>query len=55
MAELLLDESILWWVFLPIVYVTLTLSIVRTYYSKYSAYKTSKKAIKQLSVYREHE
>lgn len=55
MTELLLDERILWWVFLPIVYVTLSLSIVRMYYSKYSAYKTTKKAIKQAGLYRDHE
>lgn len=55
MTELLLDERILWWVFLPIVYVTLSLSIVRMYYSKYSAYKTTKKPIKQEGLYREHE
>ena len=55
MSELLLDDRILWWVFLPIVYVTLSLSIVRMYYSKYSAYKTTKKPIKQAGLYREHE
>ena len=55
MTELLLDDRILWWVFLPIVYVTLSLSIVRIYYSKYNTYKTTKKAIKQKGLYREHE
>lgn len=55
MTELLLDERILWWVFLPIVYVTLSLSIVRIYYSKWTAYKTTKKAIKQQGTYRDHE
>lgn len=55
MSALLLDDRILWWVFLPIVYVTLCLSIVRMYFSKYNAYKTTKKAIKQAGLYREHE
>ena len=52
MTELLLDDRILWWVFLPIVYVTRSLSIVRIYYSKYTAYKTTKKPIKQKGLYR---
>jgi len=51
---LLLDDRILWWVFLPIVYVTLSLSIIRMYFTKYSAYKTTKKPIKQPALYRDH-
>jgi hypothetical protein len=54
MSELLLDDRILWWVFLPIVYVTLSLSIIRMYFSKYNAYKTTKKGIKQSGMYRDH-
>lgn len=55
MSQLLLDDRILWWVFLPIVYVTLALSIVRMYYSKNNAYKTKKKQIKLAGAYRDHE
>ena len=55
MAELLLDSRIMWWVFLPIVYVTFMLSIVRMLYSKYNMLKTTKKPIKQMGAYRDHE
>ena len=55
MSELLLDDRIMWWVFLPIVYVTFMLSIVRIYYSKYNMLKTTKKPIKLSGMYRDHE
>jgi hypothetical protein len=55
MAELLLDERILWWGFLSIAYVTMLLSLVRMYYGKYNAYLTTKKVIKQQGLYRDHE
>ena len=48
MAELFLDSRIMWWVFLPIIYVTFMLSIVRMLYSKYNMLKTTKKPIKQM-------
>lgn len=52
--ELLLDSRIMWWVFLPIVYVTFIMSIVRMFYGKYQALSTSKKAIIQPAMYRDH-
>jgi hypothetical protein len=54
MAELVLDEKILWWMFLPIIYVTLALNMIRMYYSKYNVYKTAKKTIKNPNMYRDH-
>lgn len=54
MAELLLDDRIMWWVFLPIVYVTFMLGVARIYYSKYTALKTTKKPVKQQGAYRDH-
>jgi S-adenosylmethionine:diacylglycerol 3-amino-3-carboxypropyl transferase len=53
MAELLLDERIMWWVFLPIVYVTFILTMARIYYSKYLGYKQQRKAISRAG-YGEH-
>lgn len=55
MTELLLDERIMWWVFLPIVYVTFMLSVVRIYYGKYNMLQTTKKPIKQRGAYRDLE
>lgn len=52
--ELLLDSRIMWWVFLPIVYVTFILSIVRMLFSKYQFYNTTKKPIVQPAIYRDH-
>ena len=53
MTELLLDERIMWWVFLPIVYVTFILTMVRMYFSKYQNYKQSRKPVNK-PAYREH-
>ena len=54
MTELLLDERIMWWVFLPIVYVTFILAMARMYYSKYQSYKQKRKTISKGGAYREH-
>ena len=45
MTQLLLDERIMWSVFLPIVYVTFILTMARTYYSKYNQYQQKRKAV----------
>ena len=44
----------MWWVFLPIVYVTFIMSVVRMFYSKYQALSTQKKPIVQPGMYRDH-
>ena len=54
MAELLLDERIMWWVFLPIVYVTFILTVVRMFFSKYQSYKQQRKPVNNAAAYREH-
>jgi len=46
MGELLLDERMLTWVFFPIIYVTCLIQLFRFYFTLYTAYTTSKKAVK---------
>lgn len=47
MGDLLLDDRILIWVFLPIIYVTCLIQLFRFYYTLYNAYTTAKKAVKK--------
>jgi hypothetical protein len=49
MSDLLLDERILLWVFFPIIYVTMLISLLRYYFTYYTAQTTSKKVIKNKS------
>lgn len=47
MGELLLDDRMLTWVFLPIIYVTCLIQLFRFYYTLYSAYTNYKKPVKK--------
>jgi hypothetical protein len=47
MGDLLLDERMLTWVFLPIIYVTCLIQLFRFYFTLYNAYTTAKKAVKK--------
>lgn len=47
MGELLLDERMISWVFLPIIYVTCMIQLFRFYYTLYGAYTKTKKAVKK--------
>ena len=49
MSDLLLDERMLTWVFIPIIYVTMLISILRFYFNFYNSQTTGKKAIKHKS------
>lgn len=51
MADLLLDERILGWVFFPIIYVTMLISIFRYYMNYYQSQTISKKGIKTKGQY----
>lgn len=44
---LLLDERMLAWVFIPIIYVTCIIQLFRLYYNLYSAYTKTKKKVKK--------
>lgn len=44
----------MWWVFLPIVYVTFIMSIVRMFYSKYQALNTQKKPVVLRGMHLDH-
>jgi hypothetical protein len=47
MGELLLDDRMLTWVFFPIIYVTCLIQLFRFYFTLYSAYTATKKAVKK--------
>jgi hypothetical protein len=47
MGDLLLDDRMIIWVFLPIIYVSCVIQLFRFYYSLYGAYTTTKKAVKK--------
>ena len=47
MGELLLDDRMLVWVFLPIIYVCCLIQLFRFYFTLYSAYTATKKAVKK--------
>lgn len=49
MSDLLLDERILPWVFFPIIYVTMLISIFRYYMNYYQSQTQSKKGIRTKS------
>ncbi len=43
MSELLLDERIMTWIFLPIIFVTFLISLVKYYFNMYQHYTKTKK------------
>jgi hypothetical protein len=47
MGDLLLDDRMLVWVFLPIIYVCCLIQLFRFYFTLYTAYTTTKKAVKK--------
>lgn len=47
MGELLLDERMIVWVFIPIIYVACAIQLFRLFYTLYGAYTTTKKAVKK--------
>lgn len=47
MGELLLDERMLVWVFLPIIYVCCLIQLFRFYFTLYTAYTATKKPVKK--------
>lgn len=54
MSDLLLDERIATWVFFPIIYVTILISIFRYYMNYYQAQTQSKKTIRTKSAFVEY-
>lgn len=51
MGELLLDERMIVWVFIPIIYVACAIQLFRLFYTLYGAYTTTKKAVKKAQGY----
>jgi hypothetical protein len=49
MGGLLLDERMLTWVFLPIIYVTFLIQLFRFYFTLYSGYTATKKPVKKIN------
>lgn len=47
MSNLLLDDRMLIWVFLPIIYVCCLIQLFRFYFTLYNAYTTTKKPTKK--------
>ena len=54
MSNLLLDERMLLWVFIPIIYVTMLISIFRYYFNFYNSQSTAKKVIKSKSEHQDY-
>lgn len=54
MSDLLLDERIVSWVFFPIIYVTILISVFRYYMNYYQAQTQNKKTIKTKSQFLEY-
>ena len=48
MGDLLLDERMILWVFIPIIYVTCIIQLFRLYYNLYSSYTKTKKKVKRV-------
>jgi ER membrane protein complex subunit 3 len=47
MGDLLLDERMIGWVFIPIIYVTCIIQLFRLYYNLYNNFTKTKKAVKR--------
>lgn len=51
MSDLLLDERIISWVFFPIIYITILLSVLRYYVTEYLGESNKKKSVKTKTQY----